>query len=288
MAAQTVQHPASGRYVKAYLLTWGILASGGLGYLGTLAWQPELFTAPPPPQVTQPDQGLRAATRALAELGSVRRTMGDMQRDISQIRETVEQREAREKALHSRVAAIEERVANPPPIAAAPETQAPEQPKVAGKAKTEKSRKAAETRLGRVISVTEAPAEQPAAVPPPPAAKSAPPPPPAIETGSIASPPVIAFGAPVVTPAPARTYAVQLAAGPSLDALRVSWSLLVERHAALGELQPRFVPPRADGGGPYRLVAGPLTSKADADKVCADMGVGNKGCFVTTFIGQPL
>jgi hypothetical protein len=47
------------------------------------------------------------------------------------------------------------------------------------------------------------------------------------------------------------------------------------------------VPPRAEGG-PYRLLAGPLPSKADAEKVCADMGVGRKGCFSTGYIGQPL
>ncbi len=287
MAAQTVQHPASGRYVKAYLLTWGVLAVGGLGYLGTLAWQPEFLTSPPPAQVTQPDQGLRAATRALAELGAVRRTMGDMQRDIGQIRETVEQREAREKELQSRVAAIEERVANPP-LAAAPAAQAPEQPKVAGKAKTEKARTAAETRAARMITVTETPAPQPAPAPSPPPARSPAAPAPAIETGSIAPPPVIAFGEPVVTPARARPYAVQLAAGPSLDALRLSGGLRVEGHAPLSGLQPHFGPPRAEGTGPYRLVAGPLPSNADAEKVCADMGVGNKGCFAISFIGQPL
>ncbi len=88
---------------------------------------------------------------------------------------------------------------------------------------------------------------------------------------------------------PARqSFAVQLAAGPSLDALRLSWSLLRERHAgALGTLQPRFVPPRTDGG-PYRLLAGPFQSKAEADKACTDMGVSRKSCFPTAYIGQPL
>jgi len=282
MAAQKVHHPASRGYVRVYLLTWGVLAAGGLGYLGTLAWQPEFFAAPAPVQVTQPDQGLRAATRALAELGGVRRAMNEMQRDIGQIRETVEQRDVRDKELSSRVAAIEERVAAPPVAAAAPEPPAAvaAQQKVAAKAKTEKARKAAEARAARIISVTEQPA------PTAPAAKPETLPP-AIETGSIAAPPAIAFGEPVVTPS-RRAYAVQLAAGPSLDALRLSWTQLVERHAALNGLQPHFVPPRADGTGPYRLVAGPLPSKTDADKVCADMGVGNKGCFVTSFIGQPL
>jgi hypothetical protein len=47
------------------------------------------------------------------------------------------------------------------------------------------------------------------------------------------------------------------------------------------------VAPRSTGG-PYRLVAGPLPSKADADKVCTEMAVGRSGCFSTTFVGEPL
>ena len=91
-----------------------------------------------------------------------------------------------------------------------------------------------------------------------------------------------------MTPAQQQAYAVQLGAGPSLDALRMSWLALRDQHGdALGSLQPRFVAPRG-GSGPYRLVAGPLPSKADADKVCAEMGVGRDGCFATTALGQPL
>ena len=52
-------------------------------------------------------------------------------------------------------------------------------------------------------------------------------------------------------------------------------------------LEPRIVPPRSDGG-PYRLLAGPFATKADADRVCTEMGVGRNGCYVTTYIGAPL
>ena len=41
-------------------------------------------------------------------------------------------------------------------------------------------------------------------------------------------------------------------------------------------------------GLPYRLVAGPLASKADADKVCADIGLTRNDCFATTVLGKPL
>jgi hypothetical protein len=48
------------------------------------------------------------------------------------------------------------------------------------------------------------------------------------------------------------------------------------------------VPPRADGTGHFRLVAGPLPTRADAERLCTELGVGRQGCFATTFVGQPL
>jgi urease accessory protein len=79
-----------------------------------------------------------------------------------------------------------------------------------------------------------------------------------IETGSITQPEIV-FGEAVVTRAE-QQYAVQLDSAVSLDALRMRWGLLVERYGAtLATLQPRYVAPRAQGG-PYRLLAGPLTT----------------------------
>ena len=80
MAAHAVHHPKSGRFVKAYLLTWGLMATGALAYLGSLAWQPELLATPPPTQVSQalePDPLLATATKALAEIGTVQRSVGE-------------------------------------------------------------------------------------------------------------------------------------------------------------------------------------------------------------------
>ena len=282
--------------MKAYLLTWGLMATGALAYLGSLAWQPEFLTTPPPAQVSQaaePDPVLTTATRALAEIGTVQRSVGEIQRDVRQLKQTVEQQEAQGKAVHSRLTALEERAtAQEVPVAAA----AP-----AANSKAEKARikaaqaKTAEPRqLARVVTTVET-------VKPGPIAEGTQPAP--IETGSIASAPIV-FGDAVVTttsnpvvtstaiapPAPAAPsrFAVQLAAGPSLDALRLQWSLLAERYGAtLAPLTPHFVAPQRTGG-PYRLMAGPLPTRADADKVCAEMNVDRNGCFSTTFIGEPL
>lgn len=295
MAAQAVHPAASGRFIRTYLLTWGLLAATGLTYLGSLAWQPELLAPAQRPQVTQPDPSIQAANKALAELGTVRRVVTELQKDVGSIKSTIGQREAEEKAAQARLAALEERVTTmaAPAQPAAPPAPASAKPNEGERVKGAALRREAEPPVvPRIISVTAAPkvakadtpkVELPAVMPQTELPKDTP----KIETGSLASMPNITFGEPEVTPAQ-RSFAVQLAAGPSLDALRLSWSLLLDRHGGtLSSLQPRFVPPRT-ATGPYRLLAGPLPSKADADKVCSAMGASRQSCFSTPYAGQPL
>jgi hypothetical protein len=235
--------------------------------------------------VSEPDAGLQAASRALAEVHTVRQTVGQMQRDLGRLKDTVESREAQEKDVATRLTALEDRVSSMPATAAAP-AAAPK--KVAERHRTvvlKGTQESAEPRApGHIVTVTEAPV---ASGPPVPLQTS----PRTIETGSIPGA-TVAFGEAVVTPTPRRTrepvFAVQLAAGPSLAALKEGWERLVEKHGSpLASLQPRYVAPKTEGG-PYRLVAGPLPSREQADKVCADMGVGRNQCFSTVFAGEPL
>lgn len=281
MSAQA--HTQSGRFIRVYLLVWGLAAAGALTYLASLAWQVD--SNPPRQQqaakpVIDPEQGLRVANKALAEIDNVQLTVGEMRKDLGRLKETIGQRDAQDRESQSRLAALEERVstlATPPPVAVITVPSAKQ--KAADKAKVTAEKRASEQRAtSRIVTV----------VPEPPAAAEPPAAPPKLETGSIpAAPPAITFGEPEVTPV-RQTYTVQLGAGPSLDALRMSWLALRDQHGnALASLQPRYVAPR-NGNGPYRLVAGPLTSKADADKVCADMGLGRDTCFATTALGQPL
>jgi hypothetical protein len=285
MSAQA--HTQSGRFVRVYLLTWGLLAAGGLTYLASLAWHVEFHLPQQQQQAAQqpvidPEQGLRVANKALAEIDNVQQTVGEMQKDLGRLKETIGQRDTQDKESQTRLAALEERVstlATPPVVVTVPSTKQ----KTADKAKAAAEKRASEQRTtARIISVVEEPKPEPAA----PAAPTASPP--KLETGSIpAGPAAITFGEPEVTPV-RQIYTVQLAAGPSLDALRMKWLELRDQFGdTLGPLQPRFVAPR-NGNGPYRLVAGPLTSKADADKVCAEMSMGRDTCFATTALGQPL
>jgi hypothetical protein len=193
------------------------------------------------------------------------------------------ERVTQEKVVQSRLSALEERVATIEAPQGPDASQAPAPPKAKVSDKADKVvRKVPDTIT--TANIINAPRPE-ATEPPAPKAEARPTP---IETGSIAAKSEITFGEAVVTPAGPKTFAVQLAASPSLQGLRQSWSQLVGKHGgALAALQPRVVPPRAEGG-PFRLLAGPIATKADADRVCTEMGVGRNGCFATTYAGVPL
>ena len=295
MAEHVAHPPRSERFIKAYLFVWGLLAAGGLTYLATLVWQPEwLSPAPRRPQITaeaEPDSALRLASRAIAEVRDVRRSVGDVQRSLGEIRETLDRSVSEDKLVQTRLSALEGRVSDITPPATAPVANAPaapvagkgkaaerSQPKGPGAAKTADKTEPAAASGTRVMSAVMSVPDQ--------AEKGAPEAAPPIETGSIASA-TITFGEPVVTRS-STNFAVQLGAGRSVEALKLSWSLLLDQHGdALSPLQPRVIAPRTDGGS-YRLVAGPFDTRADAEKICSSMALTRNKCFSTVFMGEPL
>lgn len=126
--------------------------------------------------------------------------------------------------------------------------------------------------------------------PPPPATPAAP----ALETGSVApatgaSQPVN-FGPATVSSAQAKKPAgIVIGNGSSLDSLRLSWSLLADRHAAtLGKLQPRYTTSVDANGLSYDLVAGPVKSVAEAKKLCKDLVAKAIACRVSDYAGDAL
>ena len=127
MSAQAGQHAHSGRYLRVYLLTWGLLAAGGLTYLASLAIPFDIGLARQP-QVAQPaidpEQGIKLATQALAQIDTVENTVNEIAKDVGRIKETVDQHDQHDREAQSRLAALEERVTNlatppPAPVAAA-------------------------------------------------------------------------------------------------------------------------------------------------------------------------
>ncbi|MEO1709385.1 MAG: hypothetical protein AAFR70_03875, partial [Pseudomonadota bacterium] len=104
----------------------------------------------------------------------------------------------------------------------------------------------------------------------------------------------ITFGEPVVTAArpgeAAGGVAIKLSRAPSLASLKLSWSVLQDRHrSVLQGLQARYrTTPAGVGGSAYELVAGPVVTRAEADQLCGLLQTRDVPCSISSFVGRPL
>jgi hypothetical protein len=287
MAAPSTHPARSRRYIKIYLVAWAVLAIGALAYLTFLAFpqSPQQVAQRAPAADAEAGPTLRAVAKSLAEMGvAVRRGFADVQKDVTHLKEVMVDQDGKSKAAEVRLNSLEERVATieatRDPASPSSKAKAPD-PKTKALRKPSPLSKTSDARVTPNVINAPPPSSPPRENPKP--AKQEPP----LETGSIAKSQQVVFGDPVVRPTTAVPYAVQLAASPSLDGLRQRWDQLVDQHGSLATLQPRVVQPRG-GSGPYRLVAGPIETKADADRLCADMRVARTSCFATPYSGSPL
>jgi hypothetical protein len=101
----------------------------------------------------------------------------------------------------------------------------------------------------------------------------------------------IAFGPATITRDPATDAAqvgVRLSSGPSVDALRLSWSLMSERYSAeLGALEPRYIS-GGNAASPFALIAGPVADKAQAKSLCASLQQKGIPCSIDDYKGNAL
>jgi hypothetical protein len=286
MAAH-IDHPTSSRrFIKLYLSIWALLASGALAYLAVLAFPPS--AEPPAPRVSiKPEQSTPAEvtvrpvkTSEVKDLPQVQGSASEVRKDVSPTPEAAGDRAV---PAGDRVVNENEKVVQTPSNPVGDRVAAIDGPQAPSAAAKVPGISVFPT-AGLPPPAAEAPlkpADEAAAI------TGTTPPSATIETGSIPPKAEIVFGEAVVTRTGAQEMAVQLAVGPSLQAVRQSWEELSERYGLLAALRPRVVAPRAEGGT-YRLLAGPLPSKADAQRICSQLGVGSKACFATQFSGAPL
>ena len=89
------------------------------------------------------------------------------------------------------------------------------------------------------------------------------------------------------TAVPSGPRGVQLASGPSLESVKLSWSVLSQTHGqVLKPLEPRIVP--TSDGSAFRLLAGPFNSEADAQKACTALKARGVNCRSSEYGGAPL
>ena len=266
-------------FVTPYIAVWAVLAAGAIGYIGWIATHSELIARTEPGSASpqgESNEGQRAMSDALAEMKALKDTVGEVQRDVTQLKSDMSSTVERNTQLVSRVAALETKPGKPtataaisPPAQSAPTAAAPA-------AKSAEAKPAPAT--PKVINAAPEEAKK------------------ALETGSVATAALaasaerapIVFGPAVVKPA-AKPVGIQIATGPSVDAIRLSWSLLSDRHAdTLKKLEPRVVSGKDADGETFDLVAGPIKSSAEAKKVCAALEAKSVPCRIGDFKGEAL
>jgi hypothetical protein len=301
-----LQKRGRNRFATIYAGVWALLAACALAYMTTLALQPNLIASlgTASPGADTPAAQLPIA-RFATDISGLRQAVGDIQRDVAALRTTVATETLRNKEVSDRLVAVEERT-RPAAVAEATPPSAPKTTaqRVADARAQKAAEKAAEkaAAAAQVAPVAAAPGQTPAENAASAAAQftvlNAPSlPSSAIATGSlpqtkpaqgVPAPPaaVSGFGPGAVKIAGAPS-AVELTTGPSLDALRLNWSMLQERHASsLKNYEARYM--NAGEGEPYQLVAGPISSPEEAARVCAQLKAKRVTCRVTGFGGNAL
>ncbi len=293
------------RLMTLYAAIWGVMAVGALAYL-------VIAFAIRPGMLSQVASGLSpivtgsigaAAPAEDSELIAVKQSLADVQSDVHGIKQvlgreeardreiaalrtdvtdlskTFANREDRERALSSRLAAVEVRQATVENVATAYRLSTPAQ---AGKdAEINTTITGSVDDPGRRSAQVETRSE-------PKTAKL-----PASQTAAATAVP--AFGAPkVVTAAPkAETVSgpvgIQLTTAESPDALRLSWLRISSGHAdILQNLDVRYTQSASAKGKSFRLIAGPVADAAEGARLCAQLKARKLGCAVASFAGEPL
>ena len=302
------------RFANIYAGVWALLALLALVYMVALAVNPSLIGSWIPERSDhETNEGQRSAARFATDISGLKQSVGDIQREMTSLRTTVIASATRDKALSERVTVLEERAK---PIVTA-EVAPPAAPKTLAQRQAEaRALKAAEraaavappAAVGASAAISTAPTAPTDTSPPTAEALAsrfvvlnAPNSP--IATGSILPPPAqgvpappaatqaaVSFGPGTIKAAPAAAtgpVGVEIANGPSLDALRLNWSLLAERHSSqLKNLEARYT--SAGEGQPYQLLAGPITNQDEAKRVCAQLQAKRVACRVTGFGGNAL
>jgi hypothetical protein len=304
----------------AYEVVWSTLGTLALGVLMVLAlapdWlddlKPASFSADP-----QSNQAQRASARLAADVNALKQSVAQVQLDLAQVKTDVASNSEQQRYVATQVTTLESRLGAGPSTpqieatagaAPAAPTQAPAHQQV----QTLRGYATPKEATAAAAPIPAAPSAEAAAEPTPPAASSAHAPKvinadasvisTGLTTGTVsdvgnvpanaptttAASNAISFGPAVVKPAP-KPLGIKLASGASVDSLRLSWSLLADKHSeALKSLEARFVTGGDVQNPNFDLVAGPIKSKAQANKVCKDLAAKGVPCTVGAFGGEAL
>ncbi len=300
MTEKSLPQPSSpqpkGRTFSPYALIWAAGATASLLYLVLLAAQPSMVAhyLGAGAKSAEADANQKAISETVAEVHTLRDTVDLFRNELIEIRAQVSSQTEIARKIESRIASLETQPVDPKQAAKDAAAKAAQDKLAKAKAKAEEKVAAAEAAKA---TAKNAPAQAKKA---PDNSETG------LETGSVAQPAAgaITFGPPTVTttiavppsnnPAPVAPPAtnlvgVQIATGPSVDSLRLSWTLLNERHGeSFRSLQPRYV---TDTSGPeqtFDLVVGPVASVDEARRLCQELAMKATPCSVSRYTGDAL
>lgn len=111
---------------------------------------------------------------------------------------------------------------------------------------------------------------------------------PAKKAGGVTTPVATAPATTITARLEEPSVGVRLATGPSVDVLRLRWTTMLERGgAAMSGLEPHFIASTKPGalGPTYDLIAGPLRTLSDAQRICNAAAVRNTVCEIRKLKG---
>lgn len=273
MTEKSLPQPSSpqqrSRTFTRYSLIWAGAAIVSLLYLILLVTHPALVAdvLGSGNETAEMNATKKAVEETVAQVRTMRDTIDLFRNELIEIRAQVSSQTEAANDLMKRVATLEVEPVDPKKVAAAE------------KAKVAEAKKAAKEAAAKKAAAAKAKSD--------------------LETGSVAQPAAgaITFGPPIVTPAatqsatpgPGNLIGVQIATGPSVDSLRLSWTLLKERHGAgFQSLEPRYTTDMSGAEQTYDLVVGPVASIDEARRLCQELSVKATPCTVSRFTGDSL
>jgi len=266
-----------------YAVLWTTAAGLSLLYLILLATQPTLVAhyLGAGTETSEASRTQQAVDEAVAEVRTLRGTIDQFRSELFEIRAQVSSQSESARGLSDKVAALEMDRDDPQRAvkAAAEQAKAKEAAVKEAAAKEASAKKAAKEAAAKEAKKLAASKQTPG-----------------LETGSVAQPATgaITFGPPTVTPAAADPASgdlvgVAIATGPSVDSLRLSWTLLNERHGgSLRAFEPRYTTDISGSEQSYDLVVGPVASVDDAKRLCQELAMKATPCRVSRFTGDAL
>lgn len=274
---------------SSYAALWSMLGAFGLSYLGVAIFEPSwLGDLTPNSAHTERERAETesAVMKLTADVDGMKSSMTKLQLDVSSVKADVATQGQQTQNLGTQLTALEDkiRLGQTPVATATPAVPSGTDDVALGTpdGAAADAEQQPETRIINAASdkshsiVTGSVDKRPEA------AKSK-------SKSAGASDGSISFGPAVVKRAAAKPIGIEIASNSTVAGLRSSWSeLAAQHHDKLRKLKARYTTNGDPVNPNFNLVAGPIRTKAEAERLCKDLQAQAVSCAVGDFTGNAL